>query len=361
MRVIVLGGAGDMGRIVVSDLAKSDVEVTIADKNLRAAEEVKNSVEGKALVLEMDVMKREELLKTLEGYDVVVSTLGPFYAFEKMLAEVAVEAGKPYVSICDDYDAFSMVMELDGKAKERGVLVLTGLGWTPGLSNVLARLGCQRMKYPRAVRIAWAGAVNDAKGRAVMKHTFHIYSGKVPSHRDGKSVLIRAGSENEVLLFPEPIGKCEVANVGHPEPLSIPMFIKGLEEVTLKGGVTPRFVHRALIGASRLHLMDKPWQIDLLTVISSPFMGILGGKACSGLRVEVEGEGEKLVFGATANMGPLTGVPASIGAQMVGRGEVKETGVLAPEACINPERFLEELGRRGIAVYEGEGFERRIN
>jgi saccharopine dehydrogenase-like NADP-dependent oxidoreductase len=48
----------------------------------------------------------------------------------------------------------------------------------------------------------------------------------------------------------------------------------------------------------------------------------------------------------------MTGIPASIGAQLLAHGEGRGTGVLAPEAAFEPVRFISELARRGIRVEE---------
>lgn len=52
---------------------------------------------------------------------------------------------------------------------------------------------------------------------------------------------------------------------------------------------------------------------------------------------------------ATAKM---TGIPASIAAQLLAHGEVQGKGVMAPEAAFEPARFVAELARRGIYVEE---------
>jgi len=52
---------------------------------------------------------------------------------------------------------------------------------------------------------------------------------------------------------------------------------------------------------------------------------------------------------ATAKM---TGIPVSIGAQLLAHGEGRGVGVLAPEAAFEPARFISELARRGIRVEE---------
>ncbi len=46
-----------------------------------------------------------------------------------------------------------------------------------------------------------------------------------------------------------------------------------------------------------------------------------------------------------------TGVPASIIAQMIAAGQVKERGVLPPEVCIEPEPYFRELALREMKVY----------
>ena len=49
MRIIVLGGAGDMGSRAVEDLAVSEGvdQVTIADRNVEAAKKISTRLEGK--------------------------------------------------------------------------------------------------------------------------------------------------------------------------------------------------------------------------------------------------------------------------------------------------------------------------
>ncbi len=374
MKVIALGGAGDMGRWVVTDLAQSEgvEEVAIADLNIIKADRIKDDLENpraRVSVRGIDARDHEGLRAAISGFDVAVSTIGPFYAFEKKVAQAAVDAGVKYVSICDDFDAALDVFQLDGYVREKKGLVLTGMGWTPGLSNLLARLGADRLTKVKKIHIAWSGAVNDSEGTAVIKHAMHVLAGKIPSFLDGQQLMIPAGSGAETLKFPHPIGDCLVAHVGHPEPVTIPRYIPGLQEVTLKGGLTPRFYQKLAVRAARLHLFDSARQIDLATRFALPILGPTGkrGAGCAGLRVdiygEMDGKEQHLVFGAAEKMARLTGISASIGAQMVGRGELKKNalGVVAPEAIIEPRKFLHELGKRGIRIYEGEEMEKVIN
>ena len=45
-------------------------------------------------------------------------------------------------------------------------------------------------------------------------------------------------------------------------------------------------------------------------------------------------------------------IPLSIGAQMIGRGDVKVKGVVPPETAIDPGIFFAELHKRGIEIHE---------
>jgi len=49
-----------------------------------------------------------------------------------------------------------------------------------------------------------------------------------------------------------------------------------------------------------------------------------------------------------------TGIPASIGMQMPGKGEIQTKGVLAPESCVDTTRFFAEIAKRGMEVEEAE-------
>jgi lysine 6-dehydrogenase len=137
MKIIVLGGAGDMASRAVRELAaEPDVTaVIVADYNQGAAESLASELGAKVSAAWVDASDHEALVAAIRGHNAVASGIGPFYRYEAAMARAAIEAGVPYVSLCDDYDAAQAVLELDDAAKAAGVTVLTGLGWTPGLST----------------------------------------------------------------------------------------------------------------------------------------------------------------------------------------------------------------------------------
>ena len=78
----------------------------------------------------------------------------------------------------------------------------------------------------------------------------------------------------------------------------------------------------------------------------------------SAIKVWVRGkrgdEAVQYVYTFFGRMTDWTGVPASIGTQMVGRGAIKTKGVLAPEGCVDTNAFLAEIAKRGMEIEEVE-------
>lgn len=365
MKIIVLGGAGDMGSMTVRDLAANQVveELVIADYNLDAALALAKELDDpRVTAVKVDANDHDALVAAIAPCDVAASAIGPFYAFERKCASAAIAAGRHYVSLCDDYDAAQAVFELDGDATKQGVTVLTGLGWTPGVSNVLVRKAADQLDTIEHINVAWGASADDSKGFAVILHTLHIFSGRVPSYQDGELVEVPAGSGKERVRFPEPVGDCKVYHLGHPEPVTLPLTYPEVKTVTLKGGLSENLLNALSILMARLHLSNTHRKRVAVAKLLKPLLPVIGwigrpAEPSSGIRVDVtgtrRGNAVELCYGAADHMDRLTGLPMAIGAVMLGRGEIARRGVVAPEACIPPDRFISEMTARGVKFREG--------
>ena len=366
MKIIALGGAGDMGSRAVRDLAEQpELEaLVIGDYNETAARALAREIDDERVsALKVDANDHDALVATIAPFDVAASAVGPFYRFERKCAAAAIEAGCNYVSLCDDYDAAQAVLELDAQATDQGVTVLTGLGWTPGISNVLARKAAEQLDEVHAIEVAWGSSASDSEGFAVILHTLHIFCGTVPSWQDRTLTKVPAGSGKQRVRFPEPLGECNVFHLGHPEPVTLPLTYPDATTVTLKGGLSEDMLNSLARLMATLRLSNthgKRVAVAKLLKVLLPVIGRIGRPAhpCSGIRVDVtgtkDGEPITITYGATDNMDRLTGLPLAIGAAMLARGEITQHGVVAPEACIAPDAFIAELAKRDITVYEGD-------
>ncbi|MBW2455404.1 MAG: saccharopine dehydrogenase NADP-binding domain-containing protein, partial [Deltaproteobacteria bacterium] len=363
MKIIVLGGAGDMGSRTVEDLAATaDVElVTIADGNLAAADRLASRLQGQAAAVDtilIDADNHRGLVQAMRGYDVVASALGPFHRFENKLVHAAIEAEVDYTSICDEWEAVEAVMgEASRAAEDTGRIVITGMGASPGLTNVGVRFLDDQMDHLRRVEISCYQPLDAGGGEAVLKHMMYIMSGEVASWRRGEQVMVPACSETRVVDFPQ-FGPIQLWNMGHSEPFTVPRTFPDIEEVSFFMGFgkgANLFVKPARWGWFQSHRWVDRFAgalatIEGLTPDAPPGLGALRVDAWG---QQGDDEIHRMVCG-TGGMREVTGLSLSVGALMLGRREllVERGGVYAPEACIRPRPFIQAMIEKGVTVYE---------
>jgi len=371
MKVLALGGCGQEGKTTVRDLIKSEEvsRLVIGDINLENADKFKAELSNdKVSTLQMDVNDHDKLVAVMKEADVIVNFAGPFYRHGVKVIEAAIEAKKDYLDICDDYDATRDMLALDEKAKAAGITAIIGLGASPGVTNLSAKHGADKLDQVDEIEVKWFVTITDVDepgASAAVYHGLHMIDGNVPQYLDGKFQDVPALTDSEMVVFPE-IGESEVYYVGHPEPVTLPLYIKGLRECTCKGGVPGLdeglkvFSALGLTGAEPIDIRgDKiaPKDIAVTLLDALPMPDELP-PSLSGFMVWIRGnaggDSVEYVYTAYGRMSPWTGIPASIGTQMLGKGEIQTKGVLAPEGCVDTNRFFAEIAKRGMEVEEVE-------
>ncbi|MGC9436302.1 MAG: NAD-dependent epimerase/dehydratase family protein, partial [Methanomicrobiales archaeon] len=73
MKAMVTGGAGFLGRYLVRELVKNDIETVVYDKDLSAGSRF-NGLDQNVRLVEGDVLDLENLTKSMEGCDIVFHT-----------------------------------------------------------------------------------------------------------------------------------------------------------------------------------------------------------------------------------------------------------------------------------------------
>jgi saccharopine dehydrogenase-like NADP-dependent oxidoreductase len=185
----------------------------------------------------------------------------------------------------------------------------------------------------------------------------HIISGEVAVWREGKQVMVPACSEERLVEFPR-FGRVKLWNMGHSEPVTVPRFIPGIEECSFFMG----FGRGAslFIWPARRGLFASDSRVDRTARLFAPIERLTGGQqpAHGALRIDVWGEKggarvHRMVCGV-GQMREVTGLCLSVGTQMLARKEltVKEGGVYAPEACLDPEALMPAMRAKGVEAYE---------
>lgn len=372
MQALVLGGTGGMGQGVARDLIKQEQigKVILGDIHTDPARvQDKLRASDKVSLLKIDVNDHAGLVNAMREVDVVINCAGPFYKTAVVVARAAVEAKVNYIDICDDYEATDILFasDIDKAAREAGITVLTGMGSDPGTNNVLVKWYANQLDRVDEIALFWVVSIAELAG-AAWDHSLHMTIGKIPQYLNGKLEYVEGGTGEELAEFLEPLGVCRVRYVGHPQPLTIPRYIEGVQQVVIKGALIPSWVDELIKEQKETGFLSKeaievkgtkvkPYDLTLHLWNEIPTHRDRGPLA-SGLKVIVKGErkGKRVTYTAdiVGRMAPGTGLPASIAALMLEAGDVKAKGVVAPEGCIDPEKFLAALVRRGAKIHQRE-------
>lgn len=364
MKVLILGGCGDMALVALEALASEEgvKRVTIADLNEDKARSIASEMGDRFIATRVDAMNHGEVVAIMKAHDVTLCFVGPFYIFEKRLAQAAIEAGVPYVSISDDYDAYLDVITLEEAAAKKGVKILTGFGNSPGITQVLAKKGYQSMDDPRKINVHWAAGPNEAVGPANIKHVLHILSGETLQWIGGREVAVKTGTGKKMVDFPEPIGTIPAVYTGHAESVSLPRNLPGLEEVTLHGGVNPPWIFSLAYLLGKMGLTTTHARRERLTRMLVPLLGLFAatGPDRSVFRIDVYGndKGKPVhrYYTGVGHIAFITSIPAVTAAMWLLKGVWDDLpgGVYSAERICDPDPFLDELARRGVELHYHE-------
>jgi lysine 6-dehydrogenase len=370
---IVLLGVGGMGELALKDLVSSRVkQIVIADYDKGKAESLAKAYKTREVQISaefVDANDRASLTKVMQGANVVASAIGPFSEYGVKVLKAAIEARVDFVDICDDPQPTIDELNLHNEAKQADITAVIGMGNNPGVGNLCAKYGAQKLDEVEEIKLIWVHPAISRTGGAATLHAIGAFSGDVPSYRQGHWVDVPAGSDKEVIDFPEPVGKVEVFHSGHPEPLTIPRYIS-VKNVSCKGGIVPVWAGQEFIRFLSYGLGDiEPIKVKGVPVVPREFTvsllesllhrvgkDMIGGEQLTKVsRVIVKGKKDGKATSYTYDrIGNdwEAGTALAIGAQIVASGAITEKGVFPPEGCIEPQEFFEELKKRGLRISE---------
>jgi saccharopine dehydrogenase (NAD+, L-lysine-forming) len=376
MRALVLG-CGEMAQPAIADLVRHGVfyRLTVASRHPERVERFLDSLPPHNIrlgIARIDVQDGAALSQLMRGHDVVCNLAGPNYRNAVIIARAAIAAGVSLVDVSDDWSATLELLDLHPEAERAGVTVLVGLGASPGVTNVLARYGANRLDRVEEVRTSWVMRGSDAGGPALAAHLLYSLPDRAFVFEDGAMREVRPFEDGrEVIEFPE-LGPVEVMHIGHPEPFTLSRYIEGVRYADDKATFLPVEVNRMIVELGRVARSGWPVLVQDQPVDPMDFASMYLYQACKrmtgipttgALRTEVRGElaGRmvRLVYAAAGRIGAGTGIPCAIGAQLIGAGQVRRRGVFPPEArgVLDPELFLRAVEVRQVGDVREELFD----
>lgn len=374
MRIAVVGGAGAMGRVTVADAARSDgvEEVWIVDRALDAAEQARAWADSPKVRI-----RQGELAVALDGADAVVNAAS--HKLNVSIMQACLQVGAHYTDLGGLYWWALEQYELDSVFAEAGLAAAISMGAAPGITNMLAAAAAGGLDTVDEIECIdatipgrdWSPDEPYAPPYAAAT-LIDEFSEAAPVFLEGAIELHPAGSGAKTYRFPE--GEVECVYTIHSEPATLPRSYadRGIRRVEWRLGLPPwdsvrlrSFVAAGL--ASKEPLTVDGIEVaprDVLVAVLARQTGVppdpgaveriraivVGTQA--GRRVEVTADvAVRPPAGIDVDQGSYaTGVPPSIAAQMLARGDRLRAGVGGPEAMLAPDVFFAELGSRGLRL-----------
>ncbi|MGA2502690.1 MAG: saccharopine dehydrogenase C-terminal domain-containing protein [Anaerolineales bacterium] len=402
MKILVLGAAGKMGRAVSWYLGK-DPQITkvglldAQEGTLKAMAKDADKVNIHIVSIE-DSVKLQEIMK---GYDAGIVVL-PNRRLSYLAIEAAIAARLNLVDILEEYHRRPDEYEIEGlvvpagmsireygeslhqRAEKNDVLILDGMGFAPGLSNLTTEHGISLLDKVKTA-VARVGGIPNADAACrhplcymttwSIEHVLREYNVKTSMIKDGKVVEVQALSDMECFKFGE-FGRnadleCAVTPgmpsfiYTHPEleyfaekTVRWPGHYSGIrtlidsgmlsqEQVETKWGkISPR---EFLLGILNPKLVPLPEDKDACVMYNT----VTGEKSGKEAKVEIFMWDE--AQNGFTGMQRVTGFPAAIGGKLVAGHKIDLTGVRAPEECVKGENYksmLDELKLSDIHIME---------
>jgi saccharopine dehydrogenase (NAD+, L-lysine-forming) len=373
--------------------------LVVADRSLEIAKTLTMALpEGRGEPDRIDASKVDAMVPAFKGSDVVLNLVLP--RFNLRIMEACLRAGVHYIDAATDLalgkekpgeivaaPPESVQLEQDAAFRDAGLTGLLGMGQDPGISNIMARIGADRLDevHEILVRDGDNGSVEGYPFASLWSADTLIEEVLMPAlaFRDGKFVRLGSLEGEEMFDFPPPVGPLAVYNVDHEETNTIPLFLgKNLQAMDFKIAIPKDLAHALRVfqrfGLHRGHPIEvevkstgetvKVAPRDMLAALMPDPKSLAGkakGAACLAVIVRGLNDGAKAGwmfwqtldhqecfrrYGFNATSYPV-GAPMAMAAEMIVRGEIDRKGVFPPEV-LDPEPFRKHLPEFGITIEE---------
>ncbi|ORL28674.1 saccharopine dehydrogenase NADP-binding domain-containing protein [Prescottella equi] len=368
MKLVILS-AGSIASSVARILAPTGSydEIVIADIDLDKAIAVASELGGKAE--RFDATDPASIKSVITGADVVFNAVGPFYRFGMPIIRAAIECGVNYIDVCDEFDVAEQLVsaaDLDEAAKAAGVSVIFGMGYAPGITSLIGRWAVESLDSAHSVDVTMAIPYMVDMGATINEHMLHSMSGDVVQYIDGSMKRVPAWGDPKPFSFSAPFDTTAYAGyMGHPEGITLGTYLPGLRNATVRytwfeqagNDLWQLFEKLGLTNPNKLgdlpmsprqylaHYMSTEEGERALAIERAgqpgTAMQIIADGAIDGQPARVVFE-TQIVYTEESGADPTPHAAAAAVLEML-EGRITRTGVMSPEACIDPEPFVTKV------------------
>lgn len=369
---VVIGATGMQGKIVARDLLENGYSVLLCGRDRPRVDRLmqKYSKTGFQYLDLNDAASAVRIIKN-SGANVVVNCAEGDWDLAAL--EACVKAGVHSLDLGSDIPMTKDQLAKDSVLKKKNLIHITGCGSVPGIGNVMLNYASQKFNTIKNAEVgfAWDSNIKKFVVPFSIQSIIEEFTAFAPYFHKNHIVKVKP-MDSIVKCHHRSVGKERQFNVGHhPETHTFYQFCKdkGIEDVKFYAGFPNHSFHAInhmiSLGFGKKDPIDfngkKVRPIEFLTATLKHLEIPEGYKETENLWVELSNGRKKILMECIvptlkgwedAGCNVDTGMPASIIAQMIKTGLIKEPGSYSPEFIVPPEPFFKELKKRKMRVYE---------
>ncbi len=367
-------GAGAMGSAAARLLARHpEVELLVLDVDEERAKRVASQADAEGRGFDA---RSGELAAALKEVRAVAACLP--YRLNVAVMEAALAAGCHYADLGGLFHTTLEQWRLTDRFVDAGVSAVIGIGSAPGLTNVLAKQGADRLDDVTSIDLV-DGAIDRGGGGGEFGVPYSIetvldeFTLPAMVFEDGEMREVPAGSGVMDWDFPEPLGTLPAMYTLHSEPATLARTVSGVRDVRWRLAL-PRAVHEgftflARIGMAGTEPVATPHGPAVPREVLAAVLGAMPSDGAKPddieyLDVRVAGtkEGRPAVHRGLARFEPApegmsagafgTAIPITVAVRWMAEGRLAP-GVYPPETAFVADDFVAELAREGVVFSSG--------
>lgn len=372
---VVLGATGMQGKIVSKDLLENGFSVLMCGRDkprlMHILKKYKKS--GFHYFHAENIPETARIIKN-SGADVVVNCVEGSWNWEIMQA--CIKARASVLDLGSEIDVTQKQIGLNNRLKNMGIISITGCGSVPGVGNVMLRYAVEKFDTIEDLEVgfAWDSNIKKFVVPFSIQSILEEFTDPAPIVKS-KRFIKKTPLDSIIEDRHRAIGKQKEFFVRHPETYTFYYYFKnkGLKNIRFYAGFPQHSFDKIMALVDLGFASEEPVKFQGMNIYPSEFLTEVlkklkipeGYKEKENLWVRIKGrKNGKTKFICMECIVPTlkgwedagcnidTGMPASIMAQMIKTGVIKERGSFAPEAVIPPEKFFKELKKRKMIVYE---------
>lgn len=261
MKALILGSTGFFGRATAAHLASEAVfdQILLGSRSQEKATELAKELGQIASPQQIDIADAEALCRAVSKVDVVINVAGPAPETSLPAMLASMREGKHYCDISGESSVLEQAEEHESQFKAAGISILIGVGFHPGILDLLGETAISVLDDVDSVELYIVGTLADYGDPDTMIAAVNagwegsegfkaIYAATgLPALKvlNGKRVAAEPASVKTTSTTPDGF-EVEFMPFGTFEPLALHRRHPSIPELSVNFGLWPKSANRIL-------------------------------------------------------------------------------------------------------------------